>query len=163
MYTPVKIHQLSATQKRKLRKGDKAIIKQGTGHTVFLSQEQKKKFDRACLKGQGLTVQFDPYQQDEHEGAGLYSTAKKITRAKKNELVKIGKQRVREEGLKALPGLKDMARSKGRDFIDHARVRATQSLDDTLDRASARVSRELEEPRVRSYEENAEGEFELEG
>ena len=163
MYTPVKIHQLSATQKRKLRKGDKAIIKKGTGHTVFLSQEQKKKFDRACTKGKGLTVQFDPYQQDEHEGSGLFSSAKKLARAKKNELVKIGKQRVREEGLKALPGLKDMARSQGRKYIDQARARATQSLDDAVDYGSARVSRELEEPRVRAYEESADGEFELEG
>ena len=163
MYTPVKIHQLSATQKRKLRKGDKAIIKKGTGHTVFLSEEQKKKFDRACTKGKGLTVQFDPYQQDEHEGAGLFSTAKKLARAKKNELVKIGKQRVREEGLKALPGLQDMARSQGRKYIDQARARATQSLDDAVDYGSARVSRELEEPRVRSYEETADGDFELEG
>ena len=95
MYTPVKIHQLSATQKRKLRKGDKVIIRKGTGHTVFLSQEQKKKFDRACMKGQGLTVQFDPYQQDEHVGSGLFSSAKKLAMSKKNELVKIGKQRVR--------------------------------------------------------------------
>jgi hypothetical protein len=163
MYTPVKIHQLSATQKRKLRKGDKAIIKQGTGHTVFLSQEQKKKFDRACTKGKGLTVQFDPYQQDEHEGSGLFSSAKKLARAKKNELVKIGKQRIREEGLKAIPGLQDMARSQGRKYIDQARARATQSLDDAVDYGSARVSRELEEPKVRSYEENADGEFELEG
>ena len=163
MYTPVKIHQLSATQKRKLRKGDKAIIKQGTGHTVFLSEEQKKKFDRACTKGKGLTVQFDPYQQDEHEGAGLFSSAKKLAMSKKKELVKLAKERAREEGRKAIPGLKDMARSKGRDVIDHARVRATQSLDDALDRGSARVSRELEEPRVRAYEESADGEFELEG
>ena len=163
MYTPVKIHQLSATQKRKLRKGDKAIIKQGTGHTVFLSQEQKKKFDRACTKGKGLTVQFDPYQQDEHEGSGLFSSAKKIAMSKKKELVKLAKERAREEGRKALPGLKDMARSKGRDFIDHARVRATQSLDDAVDRGSARVSRELEEPRVRAYEESTDGDFELEG
>ena len=163
MYTPVKIHQLSATQKLKLRKGDKAIIRKGEGHTVFLSQEQKKKFDRACTKGKGLTVQFDPYQQDEHEGAGLFSSAKKMAMSKKKEMVKLAKERAREEGRKALPGLKDMARSKGRDFIDHARVRATQSMDDALDRGYARVSRELEEPRSRSFEENADGEFELEG
>ena len=153
MYTPVKIHQLSATQKLKLRKGDKAIIRKGEGHTVFLSQEQKKKFDRACLKGQGLTVQFDPYQQDEHEGSGLFRTAKKLAMSKKKEMVKLAKERAREEGRKALPGIKDMARSKGRDFIDHARARATQSLDDAVDRGSARVSRELED----------EGEFEGEG
>ena len=91
MYTPVKIHQLSETQKRKLRKADKAIIRKGTGHTVFLSQEQKKKFDRACLKGQGLTVQFDPYQQDEHEGAGLFSSAKKLACKGKEE--RTGKNR----------------------------------------------------------------------
>jgi hypothetical protein len=29
MYTPVKIHKLSATQTRKLQKGDKVIIKKG--------------------------------------------------------------------------------------------------------------------------------------
>ena len=91
MYTPVKIHQLSATQKLKLRKADKAIIRKGTGHTVFLSQEQKKKFDRACLKGQGLTIQFDPYQQDEHEGAGLFSSAKKL--ACKGKEKRTGKNR----------------------------------------------------------------------
>jgi hypothetical protein len=67
----------------------------------------------------------------------LFSTAKKLARAKKNELVKIGKQRVREEGLKALPGFKDMARSQGRKYIDQARARATQSLDDAVDYGSA--------------------------
>ena len=64
MYTPVKIQQLSEPQKRKLCKGAKVIIRKGAGHTVFLSQEQKKKFDRASQKGCGLTVQFDPYQQN---------------------------------------------------------------------------------------------------
>ena len=174
MYTPVKIQQLSEPQKRKLCKGAKVIIRKGAGHTVFLSQEQKKKFDRASQKGCGLTVQFDPYQQDEHVGSGLFSSAKKLAMSKKNELVKIGKQRVREEGLKALPGLQDMARSQGRKYIDQAtsqvekkmggpnsltqmaRARATQSLDDAVDYGSARASREL-------ADEPADGEFELEG
>jgi len=71
MYVPVKVHKLSATQKRKLRKGDKVIIKKGEGDEINLSPEQAKKFERKSKVGSGLTIQLDPYQQMEMSGEGM--------------------------------------------------------------------------------------------
>jgi hypothetical protein len=73
MYVPVKVHKLSATQKRKLRKGDKVIIKSGEGDEIKLSPEQAKKFERKSKVGAGLTVQLDPYQQMEMSGQGMHT------------------------------------------------------------------------------------------
>ena len=71
MYSPVKIHKLSATQKRKLKKGDKVIIKKGNDEEINLSAEQAKKFERKSKVGAGLTIQLDPYQQDQLSGKGM--------------------------------------------------------------------------------------------
>lgn len=73
MYVPVKVHKLSATQKRKLRKGDKVIIKKGVGDEINLSPEQAKKFERKSKVGSGLTIQLDPYQQMEMSGEGMHT------------------------------------------------------------------------------------------
>jgi hypothetical protein len=73
MYVPVKVHKLSATQKRKLRKGDKVIIKKGVGDEINLSPEQAKKFERKSKVGSGLTIQLDPYQQMELSGEGMHT------------------------------------------------------------------------------------------
>lgn len=71
MYSTVKIHKLSASQKRKLKKGDKVIIKQGNDDEINLSPEQAKKFERKSKVGAGLTIQLDPYQQDQMSGKGM--------------------------------------------------------------------------------------------
>lgn len=71
MYSPVKIHKLSATQMRKLKKGDKVIIKKGNDEEINLSPEQAKKFERKSKVGAGLTIQLDPYQQDQLSGKGM--------------------------------------------------------------------------------------------
>jgi hypothetical protein len=73
MYSPVKIHKLSATQKRKLKKGDKVIIKKGEGDEIKLSPDQAKKFERKSKVGAGMTVQLDPYQQMEMSGEGMHT------------------------------------------------------------------------------------------
>ena len=75
MYSPVKIHKLSATQMRKLKKGDKVIIiKSGNDDEINLSAEQAKKFERKSKVGAGLTIQLDPYQQDQMSGKGMQSS-----------------------------------------------------------------------------------------
>ena len=74
MYSPVKIHKLSATQMRKLKKGDKVIIKKGNDQEINLSAEQAKKFERKSKVGAGLTIQLDPYQQDQMSGKGMQSS-----------------------------------------------------------------------------------------
>lgn len=68
MYTPVKVQKLSDNQLRKLKKGEKVIIKKGDAQTLNLSQEQAKKFERKSKNNSGLTITFDPYQQDEMKG-----------------------------------------------------------------------------------------------
>lgn len=71
MYSPVKIHKLSTTQKRKLIKGCKVIIKKGNDEELNLNQEQARKFERKSKVGAGLTIQLDPYQQDNLSGKGM--------------------------------------------------------------------------------------------
>ena len=68
MYTPVKVQKLSSNQLRKLKKGEKVIIKKGNEQTLNLSEEQAKKFERKSKAGRGLTIILDPYQQDEMKG-----------------------------------------------------------------------------------------------
>lgn len=68
MYTPVKVQKLSDNQLRKLKKGEKVIIKKGDAQTLNLSQEQAKKFERKSKNNSGLTITLDPYQQDEMKG-----------------------------------------------------------------------------------------------
>ena len=68
MYTPVKVQKLSSNQLRKLKKGEKVIIKKGNDQTLNLSEEQAKKFERKSKAGRGLTIILDPYQQDEMKG-----------------------------------------------------------------------------------------------
>jgi hypothetical protein len=68
MYTPVKVQKLSSNQLRKLKKGEKVIIKKGNEQTLNLSEEQAKKFERKSKAGCGLTITLDPYQQDEMKG-----------------------------------------------------------------------------------------------
>jgi hypothetical protein len=68
MYTPTRISKLSVNQLRKLRKGEKVIIKKGNDQTLNLSKEQASKFERKSKLGAGLTIVLDPYQQDELKG-----------------------------------------------------------------------------------------------
>jgi hypothetical protein len=68
MYTPVRISKLSVNQLRKLKKGEKVIIKKGNDQTLNLSKEQATKFERKSKAGSGLTIILDPYQQDELKG-----------------------------------------------------------------------------------------------
>jgi hypothetical protein len=63
-YKIVKIHKLSPAQQRKLKNGNKVIIKEGGDHEIMLSPEQEKKFNKKSLTGCGITIQLDPYQQD---------------------------------------------------------------------------------------------------
>ena len=67
-YTPVRISKLSVNQLRKLKKGEKVIIKKGNDQTLNLSKEQASKFERKSKAGSGLTIVLDPYQQDELKG-----------------------------------------------------------------------------------------------
>ena len=159
MYTPVKIHQLSAAQQRKLSKGDKVIIRKGSGQQIYLSEEQKKKFDRASQKGSGVTIQFDPYQQDDfcQSGDGIKEVFKRVAkigqkklRNKAKEAFERAKPMIRDRARKALPQITELAKSEGRRYLDRG-----------VDRVSERISREIQEPRA--YEETEDGEFEIEG
>ena len=82
-YKIVKIHKLSPAQQRKLKNGNKVIIKEGGDHEIMLSPEQEKKFNKKSLTGCGITIQLDPYQQDMvKSGAGFKDFIGKIKQAK---------------------------------------------------------------------------------
>jgi hypothetical protein len=82
-YKSVKIHKLSPAQQRKLKKGNKVIIKGGADHEIMLSPEQEKKFNKKSMMGCGITIQLDPYQQDMvMSGAGFKDFVGKMKKAK---------------------------------------------------------------------------------
>lgn len=82
-YKSVKIHKLSPAQQRKLKKGNKVIIKGGSDHVIMLSPEQEKKFNKKSMMGCGITIQLDPYQQDMvMSGAGFKDFVGQMKKAK---------------------------------------------------------------------------------
>jgi hypothetical protein len=70
MYFETKIGKLSKVQLNKLLKGKNVRIKKGTAHTVYLTEEQVKKFNRNCKLGKAFTVKLNQ-DQIAKQGAGL--------------------------------------------------------------------------------------------
>ena len=80
MYHPVSIQHLSSNQISKLLNGHGIRIKVGQGHQIEVSAGQHKKLQKAFGKGAASTIQFDPFQQANHQhlrGHGLKSAFKK--------------------------------------------------------------------------------------
>mgnify|MGYP006267940459 CR=1 FL=1 len=71
MYHPTGIQKLSHNQILKLLRGHRVRVKHGSHHTVHLSGEQHKKLMAAHKKGAGITMQFDPFQQQMEEHHAL--------------------------------------------------------------------------------------------
>jgi len=71
------IHQLTPSQKAKLRRGGSVRMKLGKHHTLPLREDQLKKLARAHSKGQASTVILDPYQVDILHGSGFFDSMKK--------------------------------------------------------------------------------------
>lgn len=70
MYFETKIGKLSKVQLNKLLKGKNVRIKKGTAHTVNLTEEQLKKFNRNCKLGKAFTVKLNQ-DQIAKQGAGI--------------------------------------------------------------------------------------------
>ena len=80
MYTPIGIDKLSNAQISKLLRGQGVRVRHGSHHKIHVSTEQHKKIHKAHLKGAGVTLVLDPYQQQMHEemrGCGVMSGLKK--------------------------------------------------------------------------------------
>lgn len=97
MYSPIGIDSLSNAQISKLLKGHGVRVRHGSRHKIHVSTEQHKKIHRAHLKGAGVTLVLDPYQQQMHEelrGCGFFSSLKKgATALASNPTVRaLGKQ-----------------------------------------------------------------------
>jgi hypothetical protein len=71
MYHQVAIQKLSHNQILKLLRGDRIRVKHGHGHHIHASAEQHKKIMNAHKKGQGCTIQLDPFQQSMPEHHAL--------------------------------------------------------------------------------------------
>ena len=67
MYHPAKIGKLSHQQISKLLNGHRVRVKHGSAHTVHLSHEQHKRLSSASKKDAGIVLEFDPYQQAQHQ------------------------------------------------------------------------------------------------
>ena len=73
MYLKVGIKKLSNTQIGKLRNGHRIRVSHGNDHQIYASSEQHKKINKAHKKGCGVTIEFDPYQIDQHrQGEGFF-------------------------------------------------------------------------------------------
>ena len=70
MYFETQIGKLSKVQLNKLLKGKNVRIKKGTAHTVNLTEEQLKKFNRNCKLGKAFTVKLNQ-DQIAKQGAGI--------------------------------------------------------------------------------------------
>jgi len=77
MYQKIGIQKLSQPQISKLLNGHRIRVKHGSGMEINCSQEQCKKIAKAHKKGCGSTIQFDPYQIQQHHqimrGDGFFS------------------------------------------------------------------------------------------
>jgi len=67
MYNKIGIQKLSQPQISKLLNGHRVRVKYGNGLEIHASDEQCKKISRAHKKGCGTTIQFDPYQIQNHK------------------------------------------------------------------------------------------------
>jgi hypothetical protein len=67
MYHNISIEPLSKSQISKLLNGHRVIVKLGQGIEIHASEEQYKKIIKAHKKGSGVTIQFDPYQMENHQ------------------------------------------------------------------------------------------------
>jgi len=89
MYHKISISKLSKSQILKLLRGRRIRVKYGSGLDIDVSEEQHKKITKAHKHNNGCVIQFDPYQQQNHEhlktaklpsveGGSLLSVAKSV-------------------------------------------------------------------------------------
>ena len=71
-YHEIPISRLSLNQIHKLLRGERIRVKHGNAHKLHLSSEQHKKVMAAHRKGNGCTIQFDPYQMEMHKSHGFF-------------------------------------------------------------------------------------------
>jgi gas vesicle protein len=71
MYSPVGIQKLSPAQVSRLRNGHGVRVKEGSAHTVHLSEAQIKKLKAATRRGAAYTLILDAEQKTKH-GSGLW-------------------------------------------------------------------------------------------
>jgi len=87
MYHSTGVQKLSESQKSKLRNGHPVRIKQGSGNTLHLTDQQIKKLQSAHKKGAAYTITFHPEQAEKH-GSGFFgdiaSKAKAFARKHKD-------------------------------------------------------------------------------
>lgn len=90
MYHQINIKKLSPAQISKLLNGHRIRVSHGSGHMIHASHEQHNKITKAHKKGCGTTIQFDPYQIENHKhlkgihpphGGSVSSVAKSIGKA----------------------------------------------------------------------------------
>jgi hypothetical protein len=70
MYYETSIGKLSKVQLNKLLKGKNVRIKNGTAHTVYLTEEQGKKFHKNISQNKSLTIKLNQ-DQIAKQGSGL--------------------------------------------------------------------------------------------
>ena len=98
-YHKINISKLSHNQILRLLRGHRVRVKHGSGHEINASEEQHKKITRAHRKGSGSTIQFDPYQIEQHQhmrqkgkgkcGKALFPAGYSIKRKKKAKVLLI--------------------------------------------------------------------------
>ena len=111
MYHKINIKKLSPNQISKLLNGHRIRVKHGEGHEIHASEEQHKKIMRAHHKKASSTIQFDPFQQHEHQhlrhghgggslGSMLKSGFKALAPVVIDEISHLAKNKVSGLGLK---------------------------------------------------------------
>jgi len=123
MYHKIEVESLSPAQIGKLLRGERIRVKKGRGLPIAVSEEQHKKIHKACLKGCGSTIQFDPFQQHAHQHMkgvqGGSTFAQRQARRARNTFKPLAR---------ALAPVANTLRSAGNEFIDHARSAGNQFI-----------------------------------
>lgn len=90
MYYPVGVKKLSDNQATRLIKGQGVRINSGNDHTLYLSEQQVKKLQKAHLKGKGMSLVFDPYQASQHrqtlKGGAIGKALRNVGKAIKKDV-----------------------------------------------------------------------------
>ncbi len=158
MYYPTKIKKLSDNQVNRLISGSGVRINQGQGDVIYLTEQQIKKLNRGVKSGKGITVNFDPYQQQQHRqlknGGSLGSMLKNVGRTTKKTLGKTFDKDFKQD---TIQGLKVVGRHAIEQGIPSLLSVGSMALGDPTGMSGAMLGNVVSEYGSKAYQKKVEG------
>jgi hypothetical protein len=158
MYYPTKIKKLSNNQVSRLISGSGVRINKGQGDVIYLTEQQIKKLNRGVKLGKGITVNFDPYQQQQHRqlknGGALGSMLKNVGRATKKTLGRTFDKDLRQD---TIQGLKTVGRHAIEQGVPSLLSVGSMALGDPTGMSGAMLGNVVSEYGSKAYQKKVEG------